>query len=179
METHPLLAHPESPPVSVNSIGILLGSVPDGRLMLRWKVSGDSDLMVPSFSGRGRADELWKTTCFELFLMRKDGSYREFNFSPSGRWAAYEFDSRRSGMKEYEPIQWPEIDCQEGSGLTVMTVFLAGAELAGMERAGISAVIEEEGEVLSYWALAHRDKGGPDFHDPACFALELRPAAKK
>src|SRR5690606_19097188 len=114
--------------------------------MLRWKVSGDSDLMVPSFAGRGRSDELWKTTCFELFLSRGEGNDRELNFSPSGRWAAYRIDAARGGMREYEPLQWPGIECQEGGGVTVMSVFLAGNELAGMERAGTSAVIEEEGE---------------------------------
>jgi len=173
LQTHPLVAHPEYPPVSVNSVSILFGTIPTDRLMLRWKISGDSDLLVPSFGGRGRADELWKTTCFELFLMGRDGAYREFNFSPSGRWAASEFSSYRDGMKEYEPLKWPEIESQEGSGVTVLTAFLDGAELAGMERAGLSAVVEEEGGALSYWALAHKADGQLDFHDPACFALAL------
>ena len=45
---------------------------------------------------------------------------------------------------------------------------------AGQCAANFTAVIEEEGGVLSYWALAHpADK--PDFHDPACFAAELGP----
>jgi hypothetical protein len=37
---------------------------------------------------------------------------------------------------------------------------------------GISAVIEEQGGVKSYWALAHSD-AKPDFHAPACFAATL------
>ena len=40
---------------------------------------------------------------------------------------------------------------------------------------GLSAVIEEQGGVKSYWALVHpHDR--PDFHAPACFAATL-PAA--
>ena len=33
---------------------------------------------------------------------------------------------------------------------------------------GLSAVIEEEGGVKSYWAISHHGDE-PDFHDPACF----------
>jgi hypothetical protein len=42
-------------------------------------------------------------------------------------------------------------------------------------RLGLSAVIEEAGGGLSYWALAH-PPGKADFHHSDCFALEL-PAA--
>jgi hypothetical protein len=37
---------------------------------------------------------------------------------------------------------------------------------------GLAAVIEEQGGVKSYWALAHPD-AKPDFHAPACFAATL------
>ena len=36
----------------------------------------------------------------------------------------------------------------------------------------LAAVIEEEGGVKSYWALAHPAEK-PDFHDPACFTATL------
>ena len=38
---------------------------------------------------------------------------------------------------------------------------------------GLTAVIEEEGGVKSFWALAHGDPAKPDFHDPACFTAKL------
>jgi hypothetical protein len=41
-------------------------------------------------------------------------------------------------------------------------------------RVALSAVIEEEGGMLSYWALKH-PPGKPDFHHPDAFALELEP----
>ena len=40
---------------------------------------------------------------------------------------------------------------------------------------GLSAVIEDAGGGMSYWALAH-PPGKPDFHHADCFALELAPA---
>ena len=40
----------------------------------------------------GRADELWQSTCFELFLRTpSEENYAEWNFAPSGQWAAYAF----------------------------------------------------------------------------------------
>ena len=60
----------------------------DSWLRLRWRIEGAQALVVPPFAGKGRADELWKTTCFELFLRPGGGaSYCEFNLSPSERWA--------------------------------------------------------------------------------------------
>ena len=57
-------------------------------------------LSLPAPVEPGRADGLWRSTCFELFLLDPaTGGYREFNFSPSGEWAAYEFDSYRESMR--------------------------------------------------------------------------------
>ena len=56
-----------------------------------------------------RTDGLWKSTCFEVFLLDPSkGAYLEFNFAPSGQWAAYQFDGYRSGMRELE-ISAPQI----------------------------------------------------------------------
>ena len=33
-------------------------------------------------------------------------AYREFNFSPSGAWAAYEFDDYRAGMRNVDGSTW-------------------------------------------------------------------------
>ena len=140
--------------------------------MLRFRIEGNGSLVVPEFKGRGRQDELWKTTCFELFLRRADGSYREFNFSPSGRWAAYEFSGYRSGIVNYEPLAWPDISGDAGTDLHVAAIFFDAREVLGFESAALTAVIEEEGGRFSYWSVAHAQER-PDFHDPACFAVPL------
>jgi hypothetical protein len=49
---------------------------------------------------------------------------------------------------------------------------LPGSPSCGHVRLGLSAVIEEERGMLSYWALKH-PTGRPDFHHPDAFALEL------
>ena len=140
----------------------------DGRTMLRYSVDGCESLVAPPYAGKGRADDLWRTTCFELFLGGNGPGYLEFNFSPSGKWASYFFGSYREGQIAPDLGVQPDIRTEQGQEIFVLTAFLATSDVAGALRAGVSAVIEEKGGRLSYWALAHGpDK--PDFHDPACF----------
>ena len=119
-----------------------------------------------------RCDNLWRSTCFECFL-KGDGeeAYQEWNFSPSGDWAAYDFTGRREGMGETPLANPPYIRIEDN--LTWWSLGATFTVEAGRRWAlGLSAVIEEANGVRSYWALAH---GGekPDFHDPACFTGRL------
>lgn len=144
--------------------------------MLRFRVDGCSALLVPEFKGLGRGDDLWRRTCFELFLNDGEGRYREFNFSPSQQWAAYRFAGYRGHREDFEPVISPDIQADRGLSIFTLTAFISQKELAGAQSAALSAVIEEADGRLSYWALAH---GGlkPDFHDPSCFRIPLQPAS--
>jgi len=131
-----------------------------------------SRFVMPSSDEPGRRDELWRTTCFEAFL-RADGdeAYREWNFAPSGDWAAYDFPARREHRSEGAVDNPPYIRIEDN-----LTWFVLGATVAleaGREWAlGLSAVLEEQDGTKSYWALAH-GADQPDFHDPACFTARL------
>lgn len=149
----------------------------DGRTMLRYRVDGCMGLMLPAYAGKGRANDLWRSTCFELFLGGDVPAYLEFNFSPSGKWAAYFFPSYREGRMEPELAEQPDIHIDQGQEIFVLTAFLTTRDVAGATRAGVSAVLEETGGHLSYWALAH-GPGKPDFHDPACFMAHPGPAGR-
>ena len=140
--------------------------------MLRYRVDGCSALVVPPFKGHGQADELWKTTCFELFLYDGEGRYRELNFSPSGQWAMYGFAGYRHRDGDVALRDYPEIKHDTGESVFVQTVFIDAAILLGAERAALTAVIEEKGGRPSYWALAHNGLK-PDFHDPFGFRIPL------
>lgn len=172
-----LVAHSAHPPRSIRSVHAQIITTPQGGLMVRYRVEGIEALILPPFAGRGREDGLWQTTCFELFASGPTDDYREYNFSPSRRWAAYRFSAYREGMRPFDPDALPEISVRTGDKMLVANVSLSGTELDGMDRVGLCAVIEEEGGYKSYWALAH---GGdkPDFHDPACFAGELGTTAR-
>jgi len=169
--THRLVAHPDFPPRSVR--GLSVQWVETGHaLRLRYRVDGHENLVIPAFAGRGRADELWRTTCFELYLQPEgDTAYVEFNFSPSQRWAAYDFEDYREGMRERPLAAEPVGEAAAGERLFVQDVLLDTAALPPKPWAlGLSAILEEDDGTVSYWALEH-SPGKPDFHHPACFAL--------
>ena len=178
MQTHQLVAHPNFAPGEVKGVTVHLAELADRRLMLRFRVDGGTNLVLPAYRGRGRGEELWKTTCFELFLYQGEGRYREFNFSPSGQWAAYEFAGYRNLIGDFEPRQTPEIKHETGESMFMMTVFLDRRELEGVERAALAAVLEESGGRPSYWALAH-EQLKPDFHDPTGFRITIPPASAR
>jgi hypothetical protein len=174
MQTYPLAAHPAHPPVSVTQVEARVIGRDANWLRLRWRIEGSQSLVVPAFAGKGRADRLWDTTCFELFL-KPEGQqeYVEFNLSPSERWNAYDFTAYRWGMAERPFPREPECTLRLGSTFAIFDAALPVGGLPASECAmGIAAVIEEQGGVKSYWALAHPD-AKPDFHAPACFAATL------
>ena len=170
----PLQAHPAHPPDAVSAVTARILGADDAWLRLRWRVDGAHALVVPAFAGKGRADGLWRTTCFELFLMPGGGTgYCEFNLSPSERWAAYDFAALRQGMTERPLEREPQGTMRLGSSFAIFDAAIPLSALPGEDcRMNVTAVIEEQGGAISYWALAHpSDK--PDFHDTACFVATL------
>ncbi len=177
---HRVLApHPGSHSKTVERIEVDVVRSAAGRLELRYVVTGlIDDVIWPKAAEPNRADELWKHTCFEVFIRRSLGeAYCEFNFSPSSQWAAYSFSGERVGMSPIGEISTPLIELTSSDDQFDMDVVL---DLAGLPelprdepwRVGVTAVIEEIGGVKSYWALAH-PREQPDFHNLGGFVLEL------
>jgi hypothetical protein len=128
--------------------------------------------VIPETKEPVRADELWQTTCFEAFLQCSgEEHYREWNFAPSGEWAAYEFSAYRKGMTE-AGVAAPYIRIEDN-----LTWWALGATIAVEAdadwRLGLSAVFEEKDGTRSYWALAHPSGDKPDFHAADCFVAKL------
>jgi hypothetical protein len=131
-----------------------------------------SKFAVSQATEPARKDELWRTTCFEAFLRPAGGdAYEEWNFAPSGDWAAYHFTGYREGMREAEVGAPPYIRMEDN--LTWWTVGATIALEAGAQwELGLSAVLEDSDGAKSYWALAH-PSDRPDFHHPDCFVAKL------
>ena len=128
--------------------------------------------VIPEAAEPARVDGLWQTTCFEMFLKRPDEeAYREWNFAPSGQWAAYDFTGCREGQGEADIGFAPDIVLQDN--LTWWQVGVTVPVEEGPWQIGLSAVLEEQDETKSYWAIAHPPGGKPDFHAPDCFAARL------
>ena len=176
MEMYRLVPHQAHPPLAITSIEARVIGRDTNWLRLRWRIEGTGRLVVPKFAGKGRADGLWQTTCFEVFLQPKGGEpYCEFNLSPSERWNAYDFQSRREGMAERPVQREPVCTMRMGSSFAIFDAAIPGAALPQAHCAmGLTSVIEEEDGHKSYWALAHHETK-PDFHDPACFTARLAP----
>ena len=121
-----------------------------------------------------RADGLWRTTCFELFLQRGETrGYTEINLSPSFEWAAYVFDAYREGMRDSVLPFEPEIVVSPSPDHFFIEADLDVSDFqSGDVKIGLSAVIEETDGTKSYWALAHAP-GPPDFHNRDCFIATL------
>jgi hypothetical protein len=136
-------------------------------------VAAPASRFVLPEAAEGRAGGLWQTTCLEAFLRAEgEDGYREWNFAPSGQWAAYDFTAYREGMADAEVGASPYIRMEDN--LTWWTLGATIAVEAGPERRlGLSAVFEERDGSKSYWALAHPPGDSPDFHHPDCFVARL------
>lgn len=172
MDRHPLLAHPAAPPAAdwrldAQATGGIQG------LELRYRLQGDIARLRLGCD-RGRQDGLWRQTCFEAFCQPAGApGYLELNFAPSGAWAGYRFDARRSGMR---PLAMPApriAAVGRDHGLEVTVQFQLPS--AGAWRLGLAAVLEDDSGAMSYWALSHAGPQ-PDFHDPAGFLLDIAAA---
>ncbi|MEA3013214.1 MAG: hypothetical protein QOD42_1759 [Sphingomonadales bacterium] len=166
-----LIPHPETPASAVRFVSAGVQRLPGG-LDLQYVVEGDASLLViPAPAKPYRTDELWRSTCFELFIREGNQAYCEINLSPSGQWAAYRFQDYRGEAEDLDLDEPPRIwFSREPFGLLLTASITIG--LRGNGPVGLSAVIGEKDGTISYWALAH-PPGDPDFHHPACFALEL------
>lgn len=99
--------------------------------------------------------------------------YREFNFSPSGEWAVYDFRGYRDGS-ELEIDLAPGIEVHRSGDRLELDAKICHDFLPPGRplRLGLSAVVEDAAGGLSYWALLH-PPGKPDFHNADAFALQL------
>lgn len=169
MPTVNLKPHPQTPDSPVEGIEVQVER--DGVVLwLRFVAGGDVDVVAwPAPRPQGRADELWKHTCFEAFVGTA-GGYVEFNLSPSGEWASYRFDGYRDSMERAE-----EVATVSGiDGGDDYVALEANIELPNNATGPIalSAIVEDLSGEKTYWALAH-PAGKPDFHHPDSFVLEL------
>lgn len=207
----PLRCHPDTPCGALRGIDVELsrlgGRRGARRFALRYVASGNIKAIEAArhVTRKGRADDLWRHTCFEAFVRVGDNkAYHEFNFAPAGDWNAYRFLDYRDGMSREHDVEAPAIEtdirqaplgAEQAEGLRAAgmdprdrfdTPFFMLTANIEMEQTllpidvpwhfGLSAVIEERNGTRSFWALKH-PPGAPDFHHPDCFDLQL-PAAR-
>lgn len=155
-----------------------------GRLDYAFRVEGTGGgvpLILPSPKEHPeRRDDLWRHTCFELFLAgREQPAYLELNLSPGGDWNLYAFDGYRLGMRPVDVLAAPVLVHGDGlrwHGCLLLQGSTIGTDLdilgAAVWDIGVAAVLEYEGGRHEYWALAHPAEH-PDFHRREAFLAHL------
>lgn len=129
-----------------------------------------AQLRVPPPAAAQRRDGLWQHLCGELFVASEGGRYAEFNFAPSGDWAAYLFDGwrrhPRPAVLDFEPrVELAEASVQR---LGWAAEFTLPPELGAPLRIAPCVVVELAAGEHCYWAVAH-GAAQPDFHREESF----------
>jgi hypothetical protein len=161
----PLLPHPSCGAGPVRALRVTARVHAAGLLSVAYELHADLPqlCLAPATATGQRRDGLWQHTCFELFAHRSaQPGYLEFNFSPSGDWAAYEFDAYRQGQRALAQQRiGVAVQLMASDRLQLRAHAELGADLGWELRP--AAVIEARDGSLSYWASEH---GGvrPDFH---------------
>jgi hypothetical protein len=190
----PLLPHPANEPGPLHALSVAGALDATGLITVDYLLQGELlHLRLPAAARvPQRRDQLWRHTCLEVFARRAAAeAYVEFNFSPSGDWAAYQFDGYRHGLSRPElaqpgitlhalgpgqlriqaRAQLPDVPPFAAAGAARATA--AGARSAAWQL-GFAAVIEAGDGTLTYWATRHAG-ARPDFHAPETFSLGLTP----
>ncbi|MFA6498363.1 MAG: DOMON-like domain-containing protein [Desulfurivibrionaceae bacterium] len=146
-------------------------------LALSFVLQGNlDDLVLPSTTERTRRDNLWQTTCLEMFWAEEgEKNYWELNLAPTGAWNVYAFTDYRTCMRQEDRVAEPHIETTRTPGSFSLTAELEIGKLhAGPAplRVGVSGVLKHRDSRLSYWSLAH-PKDRPDFHAPQSFLLRV------
>ena len=153
-----------------------------GALNVIYCISGATERVKYARAGTqpSRKNELWRTTCFELFMKVPAGSeYWEVNLAPSRDWNMYHFTGYRSALQQELLVTDINIATEVAQSRLVslratlpLPLSVVGQKLA----LGISSVIEDHDGNLHYFALRHCGIK-PDFHDPAGFDITLDPSS--
>lgn len=138
----------------------------------RFRLDGDiSKIKVPVHTASERMDNLWKTTCFEIFWQPDGGQYyREFNLSPSSRWACYDFDGFRLNSRD-APIHAIAIASSHSDNRLELEASIA-SELPLPAKVALNAIVEDVDDNIQFWALAF-EAGKAEFHSEVCRAIHL------
>ena len=178
MVNQSLTCHTNTVTTAVWIVDVNIRPRSQGDLSLSYKLTGDlAQIRIPAPQPSIAKDGLWEHTCFEAFIaVEGESGYHEFNFSPSGQWAAYSFSDYRA-RSPWTASQRPAIRFVKNDGHLLLEAVIALGDLPQNMankplQLGLAAVIEASDGSCSYWAL-HHPEDRPDFHDRGGFILSL------
>ena len=167
-----LVRHPSAPAPGIERVRVDVG-LDHRELSLTYRVEGDvSSLTIPTADTPLDPTRLWAHTCAELFVAGDGDPYVEWNLSPTGQAARFEFGRYRERVAAASPAH-PGIDVHTDDGALVLGARVPLPSFAqSAARLSTTVVLEHVDGHCSYWALRH-PKEAADFHDRDGFALSL------
>lgn len=139
-------------------------------LRVEFNIEGPTDLIRwPMLSDRSpqRKDELWKTTCLEVFIScgkENFGTYHEFNCATNGDWNAYDFSSYRQGMTASPNLSVAVKQIQSTRMHRTFAIEIDGISTHEIKAYNLTMVMEFTNQEKSYWAAQH-PLANADFHN--------------
>jgi len=124
----------------------------------------------------GRQNELWKATCFEVFISRpSEIAYWEFNFSKDKAWNIYHFTDYRQPAppKESEDFEIQSIEWMDNNLQVQIKSKLQFSQI----EANFCAVLKLKTGETHYFSSLHTSQK-PDFHQRKSIHLLVRPSDK-
>jgi len=161
---------------AVSALLVTVRALPGGAVRFDFALEGCIEALRVPEAEAPPPGPLWQHTCFEVFISAPDGAnYREYNFSPAGQWAAYEFlHYRELGHAfEEENLALSVTSARHEGRLTLCAEVPSRLlPVSPVLRLGLSAVIERQDGELEYWAVHHPTER-PDFHHADGWTLRL------
>jgi len=141
------------------------------KLLLTFRIEGELEKYVfLEKREKKRVDELWRSTCFELFLASsKSEEYYELNFSSSLAWNYYYLSEYRAEVKEVENVAL-SINTSIKENIYEVNIILESNEFNFelFDMYNIATILlTREGE-RTFWSL-HKMEENPDFHNKEFF----------
>ena len=137
-----------------------------------YTITGDlSDVNFPLYKKERRENNLWENSCFEFFIAEKQTTeYREFNFSPSGKWNVYSFDSHRKNMKEEEKVKNVKIRTEREKNKFVLFAYVDFrlAKPASNYEFQLATILKTKDGIRHFFAIDNSSEQ-PDFHNRKFF----------
>lgn len=114
-----------------------------------------------------RKDELWKKTCFELFIAHKNRpNYHELNISTSTEWNFYTFSDYKTAMKEEKNLSEPFIHSSKMQNRYRLSVEFDFYEENFKENFtfNLAVILLDKKGIRSFYTI-YRKEGKVDFHN--------------
>jgi hypothetical protein len=180
MQTAALSPHPSTTSDVVRYIDARIEWAETDRLSIAYRLRGDCGrIRIPEACRPQRTNGLWRHTCFEAFLLNTVDGYFEFNFAPSGEWAAYAFTRYREAAPLPQVLA-PELSVRRYHDTLELDAVInfspSTVDKAAPLKIALAAVVEDDAGTLSYWALIH-PPGKPDFHHRDNFVVDFQSSA--